>query len=189
MPRAVSGCGPDVHHAYFRLLSCFLFVCLFSLNVVPLIIVTSATKGVQRLCVHPCLSVSRISQKVVVGFWPNLVDRLSVRWGRIDKILVKIRIRMLYLFFKVIRRHWKILRQEGWEREGQNSGEQRYYEICGRERGGAQNTWYTVLSLLFLIPMSMFFCCWSFSFFGYSCSICLFICILTPLPHPHQRFV
>ena len=27
-------------------------------------------------------------------------------------------------------------RQEGWEWEGQNSGEQRHEEICGRERDG-----------------------------------------------------
>ena len=31
-------------------------------------------------------------------------------------------------------------RQEGWEREGQNSGEQRHEEICGRERNGVANT-------------------------------------------------
>ena len=34
------------------------------------------------------------------------------------------------------------MRQEGWEWEGQNSGEQRY-EICGRERDGAGNMEYT----------------------------------------------
>ena len=27
----------------------------------------------------------------------------------------------------------------GWEKEGQNSGEQRHEEICGRERDGARN--------------------------------------------------
>ena len=32
------------------------------------------------------------------------------------------------------------MRQEGWEREGQNSGEQRHSEICGRERDGEGNT-------------------------------------------------
>ena len=32
------------------------------------------------------------------------------------------------------------MRQEGWEREGQNSGEQRHEEICGWERDGAGNT-------------------------------------------------
>ena len=31
------------------------------------------------------------------------------------------------------------MRQEGWEWEGQNSGEQRHWEICGRERDGAGN--------------------------------------------------
>ena len=35
------------------------------------------------------------------------------------------------------------MRQEGREREGQNSGEQRHYEICGRERDGTGNTGYT----------------------------------------------
>jgi len=28
------------------------------------------------------------------------------------------------------------MRQEGWEREAQNSWEQRHEEICGRERDG-----------------------------------------------------
>ena len=32
------------------------------------------------------------------------------------------------------------MRQEGWEWEGQNSGEQTYKEICGRERDGVGNT-------------------------------------------------
>ena len=32
------------------------------------------------------------------------------------------------------------MRQEWREWEGQNSGEQRHYEICGRERDGAGNT-------------------------------------------------
>ncbi len=31
------------------------------------------------------------------------------------------------------------MRQEGREWEGQNSGEQRHLEICGRERDGAGN--------------------------------------------------
>ena len=31
------------------------------------------------------------------------------------------------------------MRQEGWEWEGQNSGEQRHSEICGRERDGVGN--------------------------------------------------
>ena len=35
------------------------------------------------------------------------------------------------------------MRQEGWEWEGQNSGEQRYKEICGWERVGVGNTRYT----------------------------------------------
>ena len=30
------------------------------------------------------------------------------------------------------------MRQEGREREGQNSGEQRHKEICGRERDGGR---------------------------------------------------
>ena len=34
------------------------------------------------------------------------------------------------------------MRQEGWECEGQNSGEQRH-EICGRERDGVGNMGYT----------------------------------------------
>ena len=32
------------------------------------------------------------------------------------------------------------MRQEGREWEGQNSGEQRHSEICGRERDGTGNT-------------------------------------------------
>ena len=35
------------------------------------------------------------------------------------------------------------MRQEGREREGQNSGEQRHSEICVRERDVAGKTWYT----------------------------------------------
>ena len=35
------------------------------------------------------------------------------------------------------------MRQEGRECEGQNSGEQRHEEICGRVRDGAGNTGYT----------------------------------------------
>ena len=35
------------------------------------------------------------------------------------------------------------MRQEGWEREGQNNGEQRHEEICGRERDGVGYTGYT----------------------------------------------
>ena len=35
------------------------------------------------------------------------------------------------------------MRQEGWERERKNTGEQRHEEICGRERDGAGNTGYT----------------------------------------------
>ena len=35
------------------------------------------------------------------------------------------------------------MRQEGWEWEGQNSGEQRHWEICGWERDGAGNMGYT----------------------------------------------
>ena len=35
-----------------------------------------------------------------------------------------------------------VMRQEGWEREGQNSGEQTH-EKCGRERDGAGNMGYT----------------------------------------------
>ena len=35
------------------------------------------------------------------------------------------------------------MRQEGWEWEGQNSGDQIHEEICGRERDGAGNTGYT----------------------------------------------
>ena len=35
------------------------------------------------------------------------------------------------------------MRQERREWEGQNSGEQRHEEICGRERDGAGNTGYT----------------------------------------------
>ena len=31
------------------------------------------------------------------------------------------------------------MRQEQWEREGHNSGEQKHLEICGRERDGAGN--------------------------------------------------
>ncbi len=31
-------------------------------------------------------------------------------------------------------------RQEGWEREGKKSVEQRHEEICGRERDGARYT-------------------------------------------------
>ena len=34
-------------------------------------------------------------------------------------------------------------RQEGWEREGKNSGEQRHEEICGRERDGVGYTGQT----------------------------------------------
>ena len=40
------------------------------------------------------LFVCRISQNVVDGFGRNLVDRLGVSQGRIDSILVKIRIRI-----------------------------------------------------------------------------------------------
>ena len=32
-----------------------------------------------------------------------------------------------------------VRRQEGWEKEGQNSGEQRHEEICERERDGVGN--------------------------------------------------
>ena len=35
------------------------------------------------------------------------------------------------------------MRQERREWEGQNSGEQRHEEICGRERDGTGNTEYT----------------------------------------------
>ena len=35
------------------------------------------------------------------------------------------------------------VRQEGRERKGQDSGEQRHSEICGRERDGAGKTGYT----------------------------------------------
>ena len=35
------------------------------------------------------------------------------------------------------------MRQEGRERKGQNSGEQRHSEICGRERDGVGNMRYT----------------------------------------------
>ena len=35
------------------------------------------------------------------------------------------------------------MRQEGREWEGQNSGEQRHKEICGRERDGVGNMGYT----------------------------------------------
>ena len=35
------------------------------------------------------------------------------------------------------------MRQEGREWEGQNGGEQRHQEICGRERDGAGNTGHT----------------------------------------------
>ena len=41
--------------------------------------------------------------------------------------------------------------QEGWEWEGQNSGEQRHQEICGRERDGGGNmgnTRWTLQGLL-----------------------------------------
>ena len=34
------------------------------------------------------------------------------------------------------------MRQEGRERDGQNSGEHKHSEICGRERDGAGNTGY-----------------------------------------------
>ena len=34
------------------------------------------------------------------------------------------------------------MRQEGWEREVQNSGEQRHEEICGRKRDGIGNRGY-----------------------------------------------
>ena len=35
------------------------------------------------------------------------------------------------------------MRQEGREWEGQNSGEHRHSEICGRERHGAENMGFT----------------------------------------------
>ena len=35
------------------------------------------------------------------------------------------------------------MRQEGQDWEGQNSGEQRHYDICGRERDGVGNMGYT----------------------------------------------
>ena len=35
------------------------------------------------------------------------------------------------------------MRQEGWEWEGQKSGEQRHEGMCGRERDGAENMGYT----------------------------------------------
>ena len=41
-----------------------------------------------------CLFVCRISQKVVDGSGRKFVDRLGVLQGRIDSILVKIRIRI-----------------------------------------------------------------------------------------------
>ena len=47
---------------------------------------------VDRGCFHLCLSVSRISQKVMDRFGQTLVDRLGVWLGRIDSISVKIRI-------------------------------------------------------------------------------------------------
>ena len=35
------------------------------------------------------------------------------------------------------------MRQEGRDREGQNSGEQKHEDICGRKRDWAGNMWYT----------------------------------------------
>ena len=52
-----------------------------------------------------CLSMSRISQKVVNEFGQNSVDRSGVWQGRIDSILLKIRIQIwesFYCFFIVI---------------------------------------------------------------------------------------
>jgi len=49
-----------------------------------------------------CLFVNWISQKVVDGFRRNLVDSLGVGQGRIDSILVKIRMQIKiknYLIF------------------------------------------------------------------------------------------
>ena len=43
------------------------------------------------------------------------------------------------------------MRQEGLEREGQNSGEQRHEEICGRERDGSGN-----MVVVFVVPN-----CWN----------------------------
>ena len=58
-------------------------------------VITSASKGGQRLF-SARLSVSRISQKVVDGFWRYWVDRLDVRQGWLDSILMKIRIREFF---------------------------------------------------------------------------------------------
>ena len=62
------------------------------------VIFTSATEGGWKLCLHPCLSVSRISQNVMNGFRQNLVDKLGVWQGINDSILVKIQIWILSRF-------------------------------------------------------------------------------------------
>ena len=46
------------------------------------------------VCLSVCLSLSRISQKVMGRFRWNLVDRLRVWQGRIDSILVEVRIQI-----------------------------------------------------------------------------------------------
>ena len=62
-------------------------------------LVTSATEGGWRLRIHPCLcvclSVSRMSQKVMDRFGQNLVERMSVWHERTVWILLRMPIWIL----------------------------------------------------------------------------------------------